>query len=490
LLLFEIAYLLLLLVISVFGVHRAVLAIEVALRSRRTDRGAERRARDGTSASGAGEAGGSALSLAPVLIQLPVYNDAPVLHRLLASVSRWEVEPTQVRIQVLDDSDDGSSEGIASRIDALRAEGWRVEHRRRERRDGYKAGALAAGLEGATEPFVAIFDSDFVVPPDFFRALLPDFRDPGLAYVQARWGFANAEENLLTRVQALILDAHFRIEHRVRSQGGRFFNFNGTAGIWRRSAIEDAGGWKSSSITEDLDLSLRAWLRGWRMRLRDDVVVPCDLPTDLRAYRIQQNRWVSGSIQTCASLHERICASPHPWTHRLDALLACSGNLVYPLILLLLLTLPHAIAIRLVERDRLLLHADLPFFLCATLSVGLFYWCASARGGMLDRLRRILALMALGLGMTLHNARAVLRGLSGQARIFERTPKQGGEGPTRGGGDRLLWLEGLLILHLVALPLHAPQVALHALPLLLLFLPGAGWVLFGSIPPRRRRSGA
>ncbi len=464
---FEIPYLLLLCLLSVYGAHRLWLAIEGAWRSRRP----ERPRRELT----------PELADSQVLVQLPVYNDGEVFPRLLDSLSRLDWPRDRLEVQVLDDSDDGSSVGIARRIEQLRKNGLRVEHLRRPDRVGFKAGALSEGLELTCAPFVALFDSDFVIPPDFLRRAIPEFADTRIALVQGRWVYLNEERNLLTRIQALMLEAHFALEHRTRARAGRFFNFNGTAGVWRRAAIDDAGGWRADTITEDLDLSLRAWLGGWRFVYRDDLEVPCEVPEQMSAFRTQQNRWVAGTMQTTFSALPRILSAPMPFLSRLDLLIGLTGNLCYPLIVVLALSLPHAIAIRLAERDVLILHADIPFFFFATGSVAFFYFRARRQRSSREMLLRIPALMALGLGMTLHNSRAVLRGLSGGARIFERTPKRGGG--RRRSREFLPWLEVGMLLYLVTIGLYASKVALFSLPLVGLLAIGYAMVIFSGRGP-------
>ena len=320
--------------------------------------------------------------------------------------------------------------------------------------------------------------------------LLPELKNPQVAFVQARWSFANPDTSLLTRVQAWMLDGHFALEHEVRARGERFFNFNGTAGVWRRAAIDDAGGWRDLSITEDLDLSLRAWFRGWQFRYRGDVTVPSDLPTEMSAYRTQQNRWVSGSIQTGRTMLTRILAAPVSFWRKLDLLLAVTGNLCYPLIILLAFALPHAIAIRLAERDRWLLYADVPFFLLATGSVALFYWRARGARSVGGSLWLLPALMALGMGMALHNSRAVFRGLTGAATVFERTPKAPQTATlSRRRRDLLPWCEGAMLLYLLTIGLYAREgVAAYSLPLVGLLAAGTGLVLFSRLQEASARS--
>ncbi|MEM7261092.1 MAG: glycosyltransferase, partial [Planctomycetota bacterium] len=220
-----------------------------------------------------------------VIVQLPIYNEPAVIERLLESAAALDWPRDRLEIQVLDDSTDGSSEEVARRVEALRDEGVPIFHLHREDRTGFKAGALQAGLERTEAEFVAMFDADFVPPADFLLRALPEFAEDGrLAMVQGRWGFLNTTANWLTRLQATLLDGHFHVEHRARAGAGRFFNFNGTAGVWRIEAIRDSGDWRSDTITEDLELSLRAWLRGWRFRYRPDLVAPSELPERMAAF--------------------------------------------------------------------------------------------------------------------------------------------------------------------------------------------------------------
>ncbi len=483
---FEIPYLTLLVLLSIYGAQRLWLVVELFARLKlgRVNRPSSHS--NSLDAARDSEAVDTVLE-SSVLLQLPVFNDGNVFLRLLDSVRELDWPHDRLLVQVLDDSTDGSSDQIADRVAVLRDTGLRVEHLRRPARVGYKAGALADGLAKCDFPFVAMFDSDFVIPSDFLRRALVEFADERVAFVQGRWGFANESDSFLTKVQALMLDGHFAIEHRVRALAGRFFNFNGTAGVWRRAAIDDAGGWTSDSITEDLDLSLRAWLAGWEFCYLDDLIAMSDLPVRMSAYRTQQNRWISGSIQTAMTYLPKILSSPVSYTRRLDLLLAITGNLCYPLIVALAFALPHAIAIRLVQRDALLLYADLPFFLFATGSVALFYWCARGSRTTLVTLVRIPVLMALGMGMTLHNSRAVLRGVTGSARVFERTPKGDGGGTTsstRKGG--LQWLEAGMLLYLLSIVFYAAPVALYSLPLIGLLALGYGLVLLAQRPLKER----
>src|SRR5687768_10118185 len=227
----------------------------------------------------------------PLTVQLPMYNEPNVAERLLDAVAALRY-PGELDIQVLDDSTDETTQIVAAKIAAMR--GIRIEHVRRGSRDGFKAGALAEGMRRSAAELFAVFDADFVPPPDVLLKMVPYFADRRVGMVQARWTHINRDASMLTRVQALFLDAHFAVESAARNFGRRFFNFNGTAGVWRRAAIEEAGGWSSSTLTEDLDLSYRAQLAGWEFVFLPDVEVPAELPAALSGFQEQQHRWTKG----------------------------------------------------------------------------------------------------------------------------------------------------------------------------------------------------
>lgn len=362
-----------------------------------------------------------------VLVQLPVYNEASVAERSLDALAALDYPPERLEVQVLDDSDDETTELVARRIAALRARGLPFEHVRRGSRTGFKAGALAHGLARSSAGLVAIFDADFVPAPDFLRRLVPRFADPGVGVVQAGWAHLNHSECLLTRLQALALDAHFRVEQAARSRSGRFFNFNGTAGIWRREAIESAGGWAADTVTEDLDLSLRAQLCGWRFLFVEDVEVPAELPGDLDAFRSQQRRWARGAGQTARKLLGIVWKTPEVALRaRLEATFQLALNGSYPLVLALLLLTVPLVASGTAEP---LLLAQWVLFALASGSVAVFY-LVSQRGRGPARLLRaaaeVPALFALGLGLSISNGLAYLDGLRGRPAPFVRTPKRGG----------------------------------------------------------------
>jgi len=419
-----------------------------------------------------------------VLVQLPLFNEAAVAERLLDAVAALDYPRDRLEVQVLDDSTDETVAVVAAAVARHHARGLAIEHVRRPTREGYKAGALAYGLERSAALLVAIFDADFVPAPDFLRRMVPAFRDPGLGLVQARWGHLNRERSLLTRLQALALDAHFRVEQAARSRSGRFFNFNGTAGVWRRQAIEAAGGWSAATITEDLDLSFRAQLCGWRFRFFDHVVVPAELPEELAAFRAQQQRWTRGSAQTLRKLLRFIWTTPEvAWKARCEATFQLLLNAAYPLMFLLaLLTVP--LAVWGYPADRALVATQWVLFAFATLAVAAFY-LASQPGRRARALLEVPPLFACGLGLSLANGYAWLAGLLGGPAAFVRTPKRGA-GARRYLPDAacaVVWGERLMTLYLAwGLACAATAGRWTALPfaaLVCVGFAGMGW-------PRRR----
>lgn len=274
-----------------------------------------------------------------VTIQLPLYNEPAVTRRLLDAIGAFDAPRDRVDIQILDDSTDRTRDAVEEGARALRAHGWRVSVRRRASRDGFKAGALAEGLTASTAEFVAIFDADFVPGPDFLARALGAF-GPAVGMVQGRWTFLDAGRSWLASVQALLLSAHFSIEHEARFRGGRWFNFNGTAGVWRRRAIDEAGGWSGDTLTEDLDLSYRAQLAGWRFVYVDDLEVPSELPASLHDFLVQQRRWATGGVQCAAKLLPAIWRARAPWSIRLEASWHLLQNLSHPVLLALALLWP------------------------------------------------------------------------------------------------------------------------------------------------------
>ena len=364
--------------------------------------------------------------LPKVTVQLPLFNEATVVERLLEAVARLEYPRDRLQIQVLDDSIDETQELAQRKVAELAARGLNIEYLHREVRTGFKAGALEAGMASAQGELITIFDADFVPDPQMLEHTVPHFADPGVGMVQVRWGHLNRDYSLLTRLQSMLLDGHFVIEHTARNRSGRHFNFNGTAGIWRRSAIEDAGGWQHDTLTEDLDLSYRAQLRGWRFVYLLEEISPAELPVEMTAFKNQQHRWAKGSIQTSRKLLPTIWRSSEPFKVKLEATFHLTANLAYPLLLLVCLLMLPALQVRLsdpsVWRNVLF---DSSIFVLATGSVVSFYIVAQREIDPHWRrsLKYLPGLMSLGVGLAVNNARAVLEALFSYETPFVRTPK-------------------------------------------------------------------
>jgi cellulose synthase/poly-beta-1,6-N-acetylglucosamine synthase-like glycosyltransferase len=398
------------LVLALYGLHRLWLGIayvrHVRARSRATPR--------------------SPRTLPRVTVQLPLYNERYVAERVIRAAGAIDYPRELLDIQVLDDSTDETSQVVERAVAELQRHGVRATHIRRSDRSGYKAGALAAGLKDALGELVAIFDADFVPTRDFLLRAVGEFEDPAVGMVQARWAHLNAESSLLTRAQALQLDAHFAVEHGVRAATGCFFNFNGTAGVWRREAIEQAGGWRADTLTEDLDLSYRAQLAGWRFVYRDDVAVPAELPVEVAAYRLQQQRWAQGGVQTARKLLPTILRADIPRRAKVEAFFQLTGNLAYPV--LVVLALVSLAAGWLVEplHKNWVLAADGALLGFAGVALATFYGVAARVRDperWWRRLPLVPAIMVLGAGISLGQAAAVYRGIVRRDTPFRRTPK-------------------------------------------------------------------
>jgi hypothetical protein len=275
-----------------------------------------------------------------VTVQLPIRNEYYAASRVLEAVSRFDYPRELLEIQVLDDSDDGTSELLAVLVARLQSEGFEVAHLRRSEPSGFKAGALQAGLERARGEFVAMFDADFVPGPEFLKQVLPHFDHERVAMVQGVWAHMNRDQNWLTRLQAQLIDGLFVVEQTAKSRAGLPFQFNGTAGVWRRAAIDDVGGWTFESLTEDLDLSIRAQLAGWRLVHLPEVSVPCELPTSLAMFRVQQRRWALGTAQLLRKRAVQILTAALPLRSRIAIVTQLGRHLVHPLVVLLVLTVP------------------------------------------------------------------------------------------------------------------------------------------------------
>jgi cellulose synthase/poly-beta-1,6-N-acetylglucosamine synthase-like glycosyltransferase len=366
-------------------------------------------------------------TLPRVTVQLPVFNEVYVIERLIDAVARLDYPRHLLEIQVLDDSTDETAEVARRKVEEYRLRGLNIHHHHRIDRVGYKAGALAAGLESAQGEFIAIFDADFVPKSDFLLETIHYFAEPDVGMVQARWGHLNGGYSLLTRIQSIMLDGHFVVEHAARNRAKRFFNFNGTAGIWRRRTIEEAGGWQHDTLTEDLDLSYRAQLQGWRFLFLSDVVSPAEVPVEMNAFKNQQYRWSKGSIQTARKLLPRILSRPLPFAVKVEAVFHLTANVAYPLMVLLSVLMFPTMWIRYNLGWSGMQLIDIPLFLAATASVSSFY-VVSQWEAYSDWKQRILAvpfLMSVGIGLSLNNARAVVGALTDNDVRFVRTPKLG-----------------------------------------------------------------
>lgn len=360
-----------------------------------------------------------------VTIQLPIYNEYYVASRVILSVRGVRYPKERLTVQVLDDSTDGTQEICRAAVADLESDGYRVQYLHRTDRSGFKAGALKAGLERTESELVAVFDADFIPPPEFLERTVPHFQDETVGMVQSRWGYLNREYSLLTRVQSIFLDGHFVLEHTARHFSGRFFNFNGTGGVFRRSAIEDAGGWDGDTLTEDLDLSYRAQIAGWKFVYLPDLVCKSELPVDVYGFKNQQHRWTKGSIQVGRKLLPAIWRHDLPFKVKLEATFHLTANLCYLLVVMLSALLP----LSLVLRHHIFMKGvewwEAVVFAFTTASVLLFY-VVSQRELYRDwkwRLRDIPFILALGIGMCINNAWAVAEGLLAHESPFVRTAK-------------------------------------------------------------------
>ena len=360
-----------------------------------------------------------------VTVQLPIYNERYVVARLIEAAAAIDYPPDRLEIQVLDDSTDETRAIAAERVEALRARGVDIVHLARGSREGFKAGALHYGLERARGELLAIFDADFVPPPSILRAMVPYFHDAGVGVVQARWQHLNQDYSALARAQGISLDGHFVIEHAARMSAGRFFNFNGTAGVLRRACVVDAGGWQSDTLTEDLDLSYRAQLRGWRFVFAPQVLCPSELPVEMNAFKAQQHRWVKGSIQVARKLLPQLWRAPLPLAVKLEATVHLTYNVAYVFLLLLSLIVYPVVLARYHDGSTFYAIADTILFLIATSSVLVFFAYAQreTRVDWKRQLRHLPFVMSLGMGLSVTNTRAVLEALVGHRSPFHRTPK-------------------------------------------------------------------
>jgi cellulose synthase/poly-beta-1,6-N-acetylglucosamine synthase-like glycosyltransferase len=427
-----------------------------------------------------------------ITVQLPLFNEIYVVERLLKSVSELDYPKERLQIQVLDDSTDETRDVTRSSVGRLAARGFDVELIQRTDRVGYKAGALEAGLATARGEFVCILDADFVPQPELLKSTVHFFTDPKVGMIQTRWGHINRGYSLLTRVQAMFLDGHLLLEQVARSRSGRFFNFNGTAGLWRKTCIEQSGGWQHDTLTEDLDLSYRAQLAGWRFVFLTDVVTPAELPVDMNGFKSQQHRWTKGSIQTCKKLLPRIWSSRLPLPIKIEATGHLTSNFAYLLLACLCVLLHPSSGGPQSGWWRMFL-LDVPIFLTASVSVAVFYICAQRELYPRTWMKEILllpALIALGVGLSINNARAVLEAVFNHRSEFKRTPKYGIENKSQSWRScRYMPLKSLLPLVEVAFAIYFSYFVCYAflhqqyltLPFLIMFQIGFLYVALSSL---------
>lgn len=360
-----------------------------------------------------------------VTVQIPSYNEMYVIERVIDAACSFDYPRDRLDVQVLDDSTDETQTIAHESVRKWANQGVDIQYIHRADRTGFKAGALENGLRTAKGEFVAIFDADFMPDPDFLQKTIHFFTDPKVGMVQARWEHINRQYSLLTKAQAIFLDGHFMLESFTRFLSGRFFNFNGTGGVLRRRTVEEAGGWEHDTLTEDLDLSYRAQMKGWRFVFLADVPVAAELPVEISSYKTQQCRWAKGAMQTCKKVLPRILRGTYPPREKLEAWYHLTGNLTYPFMVLLSLVLFPALIVRFNQGWFELVTIDLPLFMLSFTSVSYFY-ITSQKILHRDWLRRLLylpVLMAIGIGMTISGSKAVLEGALGIQTPFIRTPK-------------------------------------------------------------------
>ena len=429
-----------------------------------------------------------------VTVQLPIYNEQYVVERLVEEASKLDYPHELLQIQVLDDSTDETHAFTERLVAEYRANGLPIEYIHRTNRDGYKAGALQNGLKTATGEIVAIFDADFIPPVDFLRRTVDYFADPKVGMVQTRWGYLNRHYNLLTEVQAMLLDGHFVLEHVARSGGGRFFNFNGTAGILRKSMIEDAGGWQHDTLTEDSDLSYRAQLKGWQFVYVPSIECLSELPVETYGFQVQQSRWAKGLTQVAIKLLPSILKADVPLKVKVEAIFHLTPNISYPLMIVVSALMLPVMIVRFYMGWFQMLTIDLPLIIASFWSISLFYIVAH-RALFPDNWKRALlflpALMAAGVALTIINSRSVIEALIGYQTSFARTPKYAIGGTHKIKLENVQyrrrsgWLPyaevavGTFFLGMTAFAIESYNFL--AVPFLLLFVSGYYWAGFTTL---------
>ena len=405
------AYVGLLVMIAIYGLHRYWLVYLFSKHYRHIHRPAHRYS-----------------ELPRVTVQLPMFNEGAVAQRIIDAACRLDYPADKLQVQVLDDSTDESAHIAKERADHWREQGIDIQYRHRTDRTGYKAGALADATPDATGDLIAIFDADFVPPKYFLRRTIHYFTDETVGMVQTRWAHLNRDDSLLTRGQAIFLDGHFVVEHTARNRSGAWINFNGTAGIWRKEAIESAGGWQHDTLTEDVDLSYRAQMAGWKFLFLPRLACPAELPPEINAFKSQQHRWTKGSIQTALKLLPTMLRSKASWRVKLEAFFHLTSPLVYLYITLLALLFYPAIYVNLAKVSKgsyIGLGLGIGFFVLGTISATVFYLASqrAQKRNVWGTLVQVPLLMSIGIGIALNNAVACLEALLGYESPFVRTPK-------------------------------------------------------------------
>ncbi len=472
---FVVVYFAILCILSIYGIHRFVMA--TLYRIYRKD---------------IPHPDAKFSDLPRVTIQLPMFNERYVIERLIDAVCEIRYPREKLQIQVLDDSIDETQKIAADAVARKREQGFDIVYIHRDDRTGFKAGAPEAGLKTATGEFVAVCDADFVPQPDFLERTIHFFTNEKVGMVQVRWEHLNREYSLLTRVQSILLDGHFVIEHTARNRSGRFFNFNGTAGIWRKSTIADAGGWQHDTITEDLDLSYRAQSKGWQFIYVNESTTPAEVPVEMVAFKTQQHRWAKGSIQVAKKVLPKLLKSRLPFKVKLEAWMHLTCNISYILMVILSLMMPLTVEFRVKNSWMTSIWVDAIVFICASVSIMMFYLLAqkeARKQTFMQRLAYLPIVMSLGIGLSINNCRAVIEALVGYKTGFVRTPKYG---VTKSGesfkhvkyGFKLNWqpwVETAMGIYFVWGIVHAISLGAYAsVPFLALFCTGYLYVGLGT----------
>jgi cellulose synthase/poly-beta-1,6-N-acetylglucosamine synthase-like glycosyltransferase len=431
--------------------------------------------------------------LPPVTIQLPLYNERYVVERLIEEVTKIEYPKDRLQIQVLDDSTDDTAPFAEALVQRYHALGHPIEYHHRSNRHGFKAGALQEGLKTAIGDLVAVFDADFIPPADFLMRTVHHFADPTVGVVQTRWSYLNRDYNFLTEVESMLLDGHFILEHGARSRAGYFFNFNGTAGILRVKMIEDAGGWQHDTLTEDSDLSYRAQLKGWRFVYLPGLHCPSELPVEMHGFQVQQFRWAKGLTQVSKKLLPSIFKADIPTRVKIEAFLHLTPNVSYPLMIVLSALMLPVMIVRFYMGIWQMVFLDLPLIAASFWSISLFYVVAQRELYPKNWKRSVLLLpmlIAVGVGLTIINTRAVLEAFFGVETAFVRTPKFAiGERPMKLEAKqyrrRSGWLPYAEILFgtyfVVMIVFAIGTFNYFAIPFLLIFVLGYYWAGFGTL---------